>query len=120
MTMPGAWGRIVVQPICFPSITVPATVMVHGPVYAVRTVPAGTPVFDALGKPVVGGGVELVEEVGEGVGVSLLLDDDELDDGGTVEGDAVTVTVDGAAVTVFVTVDVGGAEIVNVPEQFDV
>ena len=32
-----------------PSITVPAVVMVRGPVYFVNALPAGTPVFEALG-----------------------------------------------------------------------
>ena len=51
-----------------PSITVPAAVIVDGPVYGVRDTPAGTPVLDALGNaPVLaaGGGaaaaVELVQ-----------------------------------------------------------
>src|SRR5437867_459860 len=40
----------------FASITVPFAVMVHGPLYAVRAVPAGTPVLLASGKPVRDGG----------------------------------------------------------------
>jgi hypothetical protein len=36
-----------------PSITVPFSVIVIGPVYSVRVVPAGTPVFVALGYVVI-------------------------------------------------------------------
>jgi hypothetical protein len=35
----------------FSEITVPAVVMVAGPVYGVRVTPAGTPVVDASGQP---------------------------------------------------------------------
>ncbi len=41
-------------------MTVPACVMLDGPVYAVRLVPEGTPVLVAPGKPVGGGGVGVV------------------------------------------------------------
>jgi len=47
MTTPEA--RTVRQPTVFESITVPAVVTVEGPVYGVRFVPLGTPVFEESG-----------------------------------------------------------------------
>jgi hypothetical protein len=46
-----------VPSIILPSITVPAVVIVVGPVYDVRAVPAGTPAVVASGKPV---GIDVV------------------------------------------------------------
>ena len=79
--------------------TAPAVVMVHGPVYVVRVVPAGTPVLVALGKAdggevvVVGGGVVVV---GGGGGVVVV------GGGGAVVvvGGGVVVVVVGGGVTV--------------------
>jgi hypothetical protein len=52
--------------IVLPTMTVPAAVMVQGPVYDVNTVPSGTPVLAAPGH--VGAGGDVV--VGVGVGVT--------------------------------------------------
>ena len=51
---------IVRQPVVLPSITVFDVVMFDGPVYAVSVVPAGTPVFEASGKPVEVGPARMV------------------------------------------------------------
>src|SRR6478609_6670985 len=99
----------------FASMTVLSVAVVPGPVYGVRVVPAGTPVFDPSGKPVGTG----VEEDAVGVGDELVEGALELDDGGRVdEGDAVTVFVTVfVAVTVFVGIADFGTVTVTVEEH---
>jgi hypothetical protein len=72
----------------FPSITVPAVVMVFGPVYAVRVVPAGTPVLVAPGFPELG-----VVTVGDAVGDAVAVVDGLADGFGVLEAVALGVVV---------------------------
>jgi hypothetical protein len=98
---------------CLASMTVSSAVIVHGPVYAVRATPAGTPVLLASGKPVGGAGVwEVVGVGGAGVGVGVTVTVGSNVGGAenvtvaVLVGVRVTVGV-GLATTVVVTVAVG-------------
>jgi hypothetical protein len=103
-----------IHPIVLPSITVPAVVIVAGPVYADNDVPTGTPVDDASGNTP---GLGVTD--GDGVGVT---DGDGVADGdgdgdglGVADGDGVAVGVaDGDAVGDGVGVASGTMEVVAV------